>query len=236
MKLIITLISLLFLLFSCNDNSTQSNDDNQEIKEGYLQIWTTWSKTQSFPVEVKIWSTNGANMVFNDTLYNYLKPYEQSNCEIPHRDKFIIKLPKGEYGYLANAGGYEWQYSILKIKEGICNELIIDSNPKENFRYGPELGKITFWTTWDKVNSANIQIDIYNQDDEYVYSGFLSQYYNYGTKPDCDEDVYGATSPAILKAGTYTCKARATTSEGTYYWGDTEFTIFSNKCSLFLLR
>lgn len=111
-----------------------------------------------------------------------------------------------------------------------CSDNSTTPNEK-TFRYGENLGKITFWTTWDQVNSNSIKIDIYDSNSNFVDSGFLSQHYNFGNKPDCDENIYGATSPKILKVGKYSYVG--STKNG-YKWNGT-FEIKEDYCLLWLL-
>lgn len=76
--------------------------------------------------------------------------------------------------------------------------------PTENtYRYGKNKGKVTFWTTFDQVNSNPIKIDIYDSNSNLVGTGFLSQYYNYGNEPRCDDEITNATFSIILKVGKY---------------------------------
>lgn len=126
-------------------------------------------------------------------------------------------------------------YFILLIALSISiysNGCDNSSKPNEKtFRYGENLGKITFWTTWDQVNSNSMKIDIYDSNSNLVESGFLSQHYNYGNEPDCDENIYGATSPKILKVGKYSYVG--STKNG-YKWNGT-FEIKEDYCLLWLL-
>lgn len=228
----IFLLLCIVLLFSCSDNSTAPDTNSNNLASGTIQIWTSWEKAKGYPVILQVGSTRTGDMVLKDTLNGSLQPNQVLSCDIPQSNKHIITLPKGNYTYNAKAGGYEWELAGFTVNENQCNNLMINSTPNENFRYGADMGKITFWTTWDQVNSNNISIQLQDQNGNQVYNGFLSQYYNFGNKPDCDANIYGATSSKILKAGFYTMSASA----NQVTWGPATIEITSEGCLLYLLR